>query len=131
MEKIGVRKVLIPWIASYLNKRKHSTKVGSTRSEKKEVNGGVPQVCKIGPLLFIIKINELEEVCKQPLSADRDVVIIYSNLPEILDTSTHISGDQIGCLQVKLDAVVEWSRSQDMILNGKKCKEMIIDFRKD
>ena len=133
MEKIGVREALIPRIASYLSERKHSTKVGSTRSEQKEVNGGIPQGSKIGPLLFIIKINGLEEACKQPLSADRDMVIIYmddSTLSEILDTSTHISGDQIGHLQVKLDAVVEWSKCQDMTLNGKKCKEMIIDFRK-
>ena len=37
MEKIRVREALIPWIASYLNERKHSTKVGSTidRSKRK------------------------------------------------------------------------------------------------
>ena len=66
MEKIGVREALIPWIASYLNERKHSTKVGSTRSEQKEVNGGIPRGSKIGPLLFKFKINGLEEACKQP-----------------------------------------------------------------
>ena len=71
---------------------------------------------------------------KQAPSADGDIVIIYmddSILSEILDTSLHISGDQIGDLQVKLNTVVEWSKSQDLIPNRKKIKQTIIDFRKE
>lgn len=65
-ERIGVREALIPWIASYIRKRKHSSKIGNIRSQQK-VNGGNPQGNKIGPLLFIIKIIGLDEVCRQPL----------------------------------------------------------------
>ena len=37
-ERIGVREALIPWIASYLRKRKHSSKIKNIRSEQKKVN---------------------------------------------------------------------------------------------
>jgi hypothetical protein len=51
-------------------------------------------------------------------------------LSEILSTAaSHVSGEQIGKMQLRLEGVVNWSNSQDMVLNGKKCKEMIIDFR--
>ena len=98
----------------------------------KQVNGGVPQGSKIGPLAFIIKINGLEEVCKGISNNEKDTVILYmddSTLSEILSTASHVSGEQIGKMQLRLDAVVNWSNSQDMVLNGEKCKEMIIDFR--
>ena len=41
---------------------------------------------------------------------------------EILDTSTHIFGDQIDHFKIKSVVVVEWSKSQDIILNGKNVK---------
>ena len=53
-----------------------------------------------------------------------------STLSEILDVSHHVSGEQIGNKQDQLNSVIEWSESQDMVLNSEKCKEMIIDARK-
>ena len=45
-ERIGVREALIPWITSYLRKRKHSSKIENI-SKKKSINGGNPQENKI------------------------------------------------------------------------------------
>jgi hypothetical protein len=118
MQRMGVREALIPWIASYLKGRKQMTKVGNVKSELKQVNGGVPQGSKIGPLAFIIKINGLEEVCKGISNIEKDTVILYmddSILSEILSTASHVSGEQIGKMQLRLDAVVNWSNSQDMV----------------
>ena len=78
---------------------------------------------------FIIKINGLEQVC---LQNDSNMVVVYmddSTLSEILDMSRHISGEQIGNMQERLNAVTEWATEQDMVLNKEKCKEMIVDFR--
>ena len=102
------------------------TKVVNVKSELKQVNGGVPQGSKIGALAFIIKINGLEEVFKGISNNEKDTVILYmddSTLSEI------VSGEQIGKMPLRLDALVNWSNSQDMVLNGKNCKEMIIYFR--
>jgi hypothetical protein len=130
MKTLGVRNALISWIASYLKGRKQITKLGNVTSNLEDVNGGIPQCSKIGPLAFVIKINSLEQA---RLENDSNMVVIYmddTTLSEILDVSQHGSGDQIGNMQEQLNSVTEWSKDQDMILNSKKCKEMIIDFRK-
>ena len=104
-------------------------KIRKLESNLEDVNGGIPQGSKIGPLAFIIKINGLDQVC---LQNDNNMVVIYmddSTLSEILDMSSHTSGQPIGNMQEQLNAVTEWATEQDMILNKEKCKEMIVDFR--
>ena len=80
-----------------------------------DVNGGIPQGSKIGPLAFVIKINSLEQAC---LENDSNMVVIYMDDTTLfLDVSQHSSGDQIGNMQEQLNSVTEWSKDQDMILN--------------
>jgi hypothetical protein len=104
MKTLGVRDALIPWIASYLNGRKQRTKLGNVTSNLEDVNGGIPQGSKIGPLTFVIKINSLEQAC---LENDSNMVVIYmddTTLSEILDVSQHSSGDQISNMQEQLNS---------------------------
>ena len=106
---MGVREALIPWIASYLKGRKQRTKLGNLTSNLEDVNGGIPLGSKIGPLAFIIKINGLDQVC---LQNDNNIVVIYmddSTLSEILDMSSHTSGQPIRNMQEQLNAVTEWA----------------------
>jgi hypothetical protein len=59
---IGIRPGLIVCIvftrfASYLQGRSQITSHHGVKSERMEINGGVPQGSKLGPIAFIIKIN--------------------------------------------------------------------------
>lgn len=58
---------------------------------------------------------------KQNNSVLYSILYIHdSTLSEILRTASHVSSEQLANMQLKLDAVVEWSNHQDMVLNGKK-----------
>jgi hypothetical protein len=59
---IGIRPGLIGWFVSYLQGRSQITSHHSVKSERMEINGGVPQGSKLGPIAFIIKTNQLPSV---------------------------------------------------------------------
>ena len=55
---MGIHPVLINWIANFLTDRRQRTRIGPNYSCWRPINGGVPHGTKLGPLLFLIVVNE-------------------------------------------------------------------------
>ncbi len=55
----GISGVLVNWVSSYLQNRSQRVFVGSTLSDEKQINAGVPQGSVLGPLLFLIYVNDI------------------------------------------------------------------------
>ena len=133
-EKIGVRPALLAWLGSYLQGRSQVTKVGNTFSDPAYIKGGVPQGSKIGPLAFIVHINDLPSVVQSSDDDNSDTASMFmddTTMSEVLNVSDHISGESIGNSQRNLESVLQFTNDENMQLNFKKCKEMHIDFRKN
>ena len=85
--------------------------IGETASEWAEVMSGVPQGSVLGPLLFVIYINDLPRVLanKCKLYADD------SKIKSLADVES---------IQADVLAISEWARTWLMKLNVAKCKVM-------
>lgn len=81
LERYGIRGIARSVIESYLSNRKQYVAIGNAKSSMKDINIGVPQGSNIGPLLFLIYINDLGSIALKGvprLFAD-DTAIFYPN----------------------------------------------------
>ena len=117
----GFDEALCKWIEAFLLKRKQRVVLCEHHSEWLDVLSGVPQGSVLGPLLFLIFINDMpslvQHFCK--LFADDTKLIAV-----IRDQSDYTT------LQCDIDKLVNWSRVWRMSFNEDKCKAMFIDKRR-
>jgi len=82
----------------------------------------VPQGSVLGPLLFLIYINDLEEGIRIVLLKFADDTKIFRKISNSSDTRL---------LQEDLDALVQWSKKWQMAFNVEKCKVMHMGKQKE
>jgi hypothetical protein len=99
LKSYGFTGKLLEWIKSFLYKRRQRVVLGDFVSAWLEVLSGVPQGSVLGPILFIIFINELAESIKNPCKLYADDTKIIASVESPTDAET---------LQADINYVVSW-----------------------
>ena len=78
LQKIGIKGVLLEWLKNYLSNRKQCTVANNIVSSYRNITYGVPQGSVLGPLLFLIYVNNLSNIIKNSkISMYADDTVIY------------------------------------------------------
>jgi hypothetical protein len=116
LKSMGTPDILLRWLSSFLSDRQQRVRVNSDVSEWLSPNGSVPQGSYLGPLLFIVMIHDLSVDCLCHKFMDDTTFSESFKLPS--DSK----------MQNYTNKMIEWSNTNNMIINGKKTKELIISY---
>ena len=119
----GCGERLISLLTDYLMDRKQSVLYNGMRSSVRKLETGVPQGSTLGPLLFLLYVNDLSTIfdnTKCMMFAD-DTVLYQSHL------NVH---DLYYEVQDSLDRMNSWCAENQITLNRKKCEYVHFNYRK-
>ena len=124
MEHYGIRGLSNKWFCSYLSNRKQYVTIDATDSSYEYVRHGVPQGSVLGPLLFLIYINDLNQCIKNSTTrhfADAtNILHIIRNKQRNRNPFRKLNND--------LRALTHWLLANKISLN--KTKTEVVIFRK-
>jgi len=115
LRKHGIGGKLLRTIGNWVSKRRQRVCVKGVKSTWEEVWSGVPQGAVLGPLLFLIYINDLEEDVISKVFKFADDTKSFRQVSDMVDA--------VG-MQEDLDRLVEWADKWQMQFNVSKCKVM-------
>jgi exonuclease III len=119
----GIRGVALKWLKSYLENREQFVSVNGKDSCTKPIRYGVPQGSILGPLLFVIYINDIPEIYKFA------EFILYADDANIILTGQSISDINRQVTELGR-ALLQWVDCNGLALNLKKTNYMIFSRRK-
>ena len=120
LNSYGIRGIPLSWFRSYLSSRKQHVIVNNQVSEERQVNCGVPQGSILGPLLFLIFINDF------PLCSGYFEFILFADDSTL---SCTIPRNQINhihsVINSELENVNNWLKRNKILLNVDKTKYIV------
>ena len=109
----GIQGKVHQWISNFLINRRQKVILGNAHSSLVDVSSGVPQGTVLGPILFLIYIDDLPDCVRySTIRLFADDCIIYRPIKSIEDTQL---------LQEDINAIAKWALSWLMKFNIPKC----------
>ena len=129
MSKYGISGQVLEWVKAFLKDRSQRVVIRGSASEACSVTSGVPQGSVLGPVLFLIFINDLPLEVLSPLSLFADDSKIFTRIVTSKRNTKWTGFDGASALQRDLTRVQAWAKKWKMEFNVGKCKVMHIGRR--
>ena len=130
----GLNNVALNWFNSYLSGRTQYVDFDNVSSQTRTIDTGVPQGSILGPLLFIIYMNDIH------IASDKFHAILYADDTNLVSSlcsfnvniSTQLSSEALRLLSANINSelqlITDWLEINKLSLNIKKTKFMIFHY---
>jgi len=125
LKNIGFAEHTIKWFSEYLSHRKQVVISGKSKSKTFATHRGVAQGSVLGPLVFLIYVNDVGKslkFCEYQMYADDLQIYLNGHYSEIISIVNKINQD--------LTSLQDWASSLGLVLNPSKSQCLIIGSRK-
>ena len=117
LEQNGINGKLLDLLRSYLSNRKQRVLLNGTESEWGDIESGVPQGSVLGPLLFLIYINDLEIGIKSHIKFFADDTSLFSIVKDPNTSACELNQD--------LKLISQWAKQWKMSFNPDPTKQAV------
>jgi hypothetical protein len=117
----GIRGDVLEWIRDFLFERSHRVGVNGSFSDWASVISGIPQGSVLGPILFVIYINDLPDMLNSECYLFADDTKLFNEINSKRDQEL---------LQQDLNTLHEWSKKWLLNFHPDKCKVLSICLSK-
>lgn len=117
----GVRGSILLWIRDFLSHRTQAVVLEGKTSTSAPVTSGVPQGTVLGPLLFLVYINDMPLHAQSKTRLFADDCLMYRSVKTAADCEQ---------LQSDIDGLQEWEAIWQMECNPQKCEALSITNRR-
>ena len=126
----GIKDTALKWFTSYLTNRQQYVAFNDEISDHTNISTGVPQGSILGPLLFIIYMNDIHKV------TDNFSFILYADdtsmVQPLCTFNSPVDGDTKELSEIinkELQLVTDWLAINKLSINTKKTKMMLFHYR--
>ena len=123
LEKYGIRGLPLKWFHDYLDNRKQYVSLGNVESQLQAITCGIPQGSTLGPLLFLLYINDL------PNCSDQLKFKIFADDTNVFATANDLKSLE-QTMNSELAKVKEWCDINKLSINMTKTNFMIVKSKR-
>ena len=117
LSQIGVNGLFYNILSSYLSERRQTVVVDGQKSDILDVKAGIPQGSRLGPLLFILYMNDIINDIESDILIFADDTSLFATGSDPAETAAQLNRDLV--------KISEWAKRWKITFNSGKSKDII------
>ena len=123
LQTIGIDDSLLEWFKDYLSDRRQRVGIDGSFSDYGQIQAGVPQGSILGPLLFLIHINDITANIHSEIKLFADDTSLFITLDK------NNSNEKTAILNNDLEIINKWAKTWMVTFNPQKTKSLYITLK--